>query len=391
MPTDKQTLAARPVDPDYAAKKAEIDRFCDPHADQDEFLVKIVRHLGDKTLADPDYRASMADLIKVVTFRGGTDKTPIVDVDNRKINTILHDARTEGLPNFYARPESENRVFRIHLPKKTEQPPDANKLHAPYKLVFIREEPVDPSIAVWQQMVHGIEGIHEILLIFDTPAIVIDGIADTTGRWSGSGEVAAASLVSQRVAQLKPRIEIDIRRWCDMRRGQPELQEWHRCLIILGSSIKNKLIRRLRKRKRLKGRQVYRFEDSGQSGGSQGLIRKQWSADGMQHQQDFICSYDEDTDIATEFALVSFFRDPANRQTLIALQGISSFGTRAAAAFMCSAAGIVELKSALETAGHAFDDGLSSFELLLRVHVEENNTLGEILFEEIVLHEEPAL
>ena len=80
---------------------------------------------------------------------------------------------------------------------------------------------------------------------------------------------------------------------------------------------------------------------------------------------------------ATEFALVSFFRDPGHRQTLIALQGITTIGTLAAAKFMCTNKGALALEDALKRSQISYTEELPSFEMLLRVCVEDNS-LGDV-------------
>jgi hypothetical protein len=77
----------------------------------------------------------------------------------------------------------------------------------------------------------------------------------------------------------------------------------------------------------------------------------------------------------TDYALVSFIKDKNNRQTLVALQGITTFGTLAAARFMCSETTVRKLYQKLRQQNPKIElspnkQKVQSFEMVLEIPIE---------------------
>ena len=89
----------------------------------------------------------------------------------------------------------------------------------------------------------------------------------------------------------------------------------------------------------------------------------------------------------TDWGLVSFFKDDYYSQTLIAMQGISTIGTLAAAQFVCTDKHSAECLRELKQYGINPQDELPAFEMLLKVEVM-GSLPKKISVEAILRHDE---
>ena len=383
---------------DYERKLQELDHFCnDPFRKPGKVqadIRKAVRFLGENSLKYRDYVTSAQEIW--IHFQTVPSSVGFDSADNTWIKTLINGAR-EAITEFYEKPRSAGARYRIRIPYYTEF---INRVMGkPYRLDFVtppkpaevslQMAPHDPTIGFWQRMVHSIDDTSRVFLIYDTPDVVSsDETINTPDAWSGSGEVAAACSIGQCIPHLRPYIPIDIRRWCDM--SFLELEIPNRCLIILGSSLRNRYMQRLRERERWKPRQKFHFE-SPEGSEKHGYICK-GGVVGTAGEQDEKFGWEAGSlGSSTEYALVTFFRDVVNRQTLIALQGITTVGTLAATRYMCNTGRIAELTKAFEAQSIDIFKRLPSFELLLKVHVEKDSSLGDTTFCELEVHtDQPA-
>lgn len=236
---------------------------------------------------------------------------------------------------------------------------------------FLRVSPQDQTHGVtaavdtlWQEMIHAVE-VNELLFLYKTHTFAANKLLDGQAElWTGSGEIEAVQLLTEMLAKKQPQLDIGIRRWCDML--QPNLEKKKRCLLLLGSAIGDPNMDLLKDRDGWKELQMFHFE---QAKGERCHIRK-GRRNAPPAETDLKIRYIDKANSGTDFALVSFFRDTDNGQSIIALQGITTVATLGAARFLCSEKGARDLREGL---GEKVDlnKGLPSFEAILSMQVQK--------------------
>ena len=319
---------------------------------------------------------------------GAPKETPLSRQQKEKVKNLFTATRN-WLRRIRPMLESEGVVY-IDIPPA----PPRGPLASEYTMQFFRAhqgQDASPSfqksiaLGFWHRMVHALK-IHEILLVYDTPKLSLRGQRyDNNNLWAGSGEVAAACLIGESLSQLQPRIRLKVRRWCDI--AQSELEDQERCMVILGSALKDAKLNYLRSRDRWSKLQRFHFTPSSTKGDRSFIHRGQKPKGPLlphgPYQYREKSSAGEDTD----FALVSFFRDDFHQQTLIGIQAITTVGTLGAARYMFDEKGVDDLLAKMAKKTGPALKKLPSFELILSVPVDKEHRFpGVAQFRKIELY-----
>lgn len=374
-----------PVDYDRDEKVREIKRLA---ADQlPPECAALIEFIGNKTVINPNFKTTQADICRSVLKIDVSDLPKGPRGENKKAvreaQKLIRLTR-EKLDEAYKRPEAKMSAYQIILNKGNRAEGITIKFE-PLKRKRREgadrpQRPGEGAVRLWRQMVENIKGC-TVFLIYDTPELGLANKAmDGNGWWSGSGEVAAAFLCGQCLSHLRGRVRV--KRWRDM--DHEDLTAPQECMVILGSSLNNPWLKRLRDRDRWKEHQRFHFEDA-ISEGSRGCVYK-----GKLDEKENVPRYEHreaaDGDAETDYALISVFHDPVfYKQTLIALQGITSGGTRAAASFMCGEDYVRELKDFLRDRHDCdLDKGPRSFEALLKLHINDGLPVNISLIDAVI-------
>lgn len=318
---------------------------------------ELVRRLCADVIEDPGFRASRTHICKEYLAIDAKDPKNVGHVrDLWKTLKVSIDA-------LYSSGKITTPV-RIHLFSAESTGPQ-------HTVEFLRNVPNSRATdlsgeadKLWQQMIHALP-VNELLFLYKTHAFAESKSLDEGAElWAGSGEVEAVMLLTAMLTKKQPELELGIRRWRDMNR--PSLEKKKRCLVLLGSAISDPQIQDFKDRDGWRERQLFHFESVE---GGRCCIRK-GKRNAPPDETDLKIEYRDEHNPSVDIALVSFFRDIDNGQSIIALQGITTVATLGAARFMCSDRGAREIHRKLEKRTD-LTRGLPSFELILSMPVDD--------------------
>ena len=344
----------------------ELSRVCRHLGDN--HIRKIILHLGNAAVLDPLSRCSMETLYLgcLATEKEKREwrllSSEMQDVCKNHVRSMMVEVR-KHIVIFYATSGIDG-PYRLEFPPKP--PPSPMKGH--YAALFSRVEidvtgllgRVEPAqmrsaTSLWSRMLAS-ERPSKCLLVYPIAAIIREGSAerDTRGLFSGSGEIPAAFMIGTCVPHLRKRIEI--RPTMDV--TGPELRAAS-ALIFLGSTVHNQVLTNWRDEMQEDERWPEQAFMTGEINGI-GSITKVRGKNQRAYSYEVVSPRSHETD----YALVSHFRDLDTSQSVIALQGISSPATAAAAEYLCTDHNAKTLQKRL---GIDASEPVPCFELLLRV------------------------
>ena len=318
--------------------------------------------LGPKTANEPAF---------TTTYKEISAECPHFEGVTGRVKAAVHETRM-FLPTLHKPSRSPEKIW-IDLPKKLPAIGPVVRRRGRIGLTFndgrsspaldLARSQLKEPVKMWEDMVHA-KPINELALLFDSPAVRV-GNRTVKGLWAGSGEVKAAHLVGECTSLLIPRYTVVAQRWADW--GEEELERKRLSILILGSAILEPKMERLRDRERWRKQQKFHFEQLGKT--KQVYIRKGSLEAPEKTDKRFRYSPKTSKRLEIDFGLISYFKDEFYEQTLIAMQGITTVGTLAAARMLCTEDGVKLCRRKLRDNGISLSDELPGFEMLLKVQV----------------------
>jgi len=358
-------------------KKRAISRVLKAIGPTPEFLGPIfLKWLGKAILDHPESKPTVKEI--AMGCFGITEKKEA----QKKIRNARQ-AADRWLDDFYDKPPNQF-CIRIGL----SNPPKVGRRPSYYALEYRRpaQESTavqarivsrDPVVNIWQMLIYS-EPVHQISLIYDTfdgPAIQGEHNANQS---SGSGEVAAACLLGQYLAHLFPPRPVAPKRWRDMPPSMLRLM--NQCIIVLGAAVNNKHYEHLRKRDEWRDQQQFHFiAPNTDIGETHSRICRGKIDSHVRDKAGF--RYNDPP--GADYALISFFRDKANKGVLVGLQGLTTVSTWAAADFMCNQDKLEALfrklfKNPAKGTHANLAQPWPSFEAVIRVSTCQDGTPGPV-------------
>lgn len=353
-------------------RELELERVCEA-ADKRSDTYKILHWLGKQTISDPYFRTGSSTVFLKCLADAGSRRdwpsySPQIRAKHESSTRSAISAARDHITAFYKK-EGFRGNLRICLPLDFNGEPRRKGRHG-LRFVRLRQRKapsvverrkLTPAESLWNALLGPVQSFRALLIYSVERPQISPERYDENGLFSGSGEVAACFSIAGCLGIRRDRV--DVRRTCDVTLAELRSAS---CLILLGSSIHEDKFQQLRDEMSDDDRwpgQAYFFGETSVPGERYptGLIRK---VRGEDQGKEFIYHYKTLRDHETDYALVSYFRDRFNRRTLLALQGISTVATRAAAEFLCSTSGTKELQKQLSFGS---DAGIPNFEVILEV------------------------
>jgi hypothetical protein len=364
-------------------RKKELDRVC-ALAGKKRDVFALLSWMGSGCIENASFRTNQRGIYFQILARGSSDPEP----DKRAASNLVRDTRA-FLKKVYLKKPSPYNIW-ITIPNGNDVLEEDPFGDGAYTVRFLPVRPTQyvpegrlgPSAQFWKRMISPVQP-EKGLLLYSAEQPELGKLGDKRGLYSGSGEVAAAFRIGSRIAHFNNVLDTGRSNRVSLEQLKTE-PSW---MIFLGSSIVNPILKELRADERWSRLQDFHFEERRRggrktivicTGGLRGKVQETYSSKSVGYAKE-----------EEEFALISYLRDGGNSQVIIALQGITTIGTWAAAEFLCSDTYVEELQKREEFKDMRDGGELPSFEICLRVSVRDHAPAGTSI-ERIVIHDVQA-
>ena len=349
-----------------ADRLKELNRVCSPKRMKAE-IRQLLEWMGAQTPKGKKFYTNQREIYFRFFAKGSAEEPDPNDLQTAR--NLIRDAR-RYLDRFYQNVLYDGDVW-ITLPNLRATEPFSE---GGYTLRFFEGarptryiralglRQLGPASTFWKRMIDPINP-RKGLLIYSAEQPEFGPYADDRGLYAGSGEVAAAFLVGSRVAHFNNILDTKRSHKCDY----DELRNDPSWLVFLGSSLSNEMLQILRTETKWAEFQDFHFETECDSEGVERGVLHRGKLNGPP-QETYRYTVLRPRRHEVDYALISYFLDHANAQALIALQGISTIGTWAAARYLCSDDCVQALEKLLAIKP---DEPIPPFEVLLKVDVRE--------------------